>query len=155
MRYTILLLMLCLSAVAAENTNSTSSLSAFSKQIRESYEKKDGEWVLKHTDTNEVPAEIISAQGQFLKSFFGFGNLEVTSLETFHFSDYKPTAAPGEFQGRKLRFVGKPTNWVVLKAESPKPKPGQESPSKTQVKLEFAVFHKDGRWSIAGATYAD
>ena len=152
MRYIILLLMFCFTAAAADSTN---SVTAFSKQIRESYEKKDGEWMLSHSDTNGVPAEIVSAQEQLLKSFWGFGNLEVTSVETFQFGDYKPTAAPGEFQGRKLRFIGKPTHWVVLRAESPKPKSGEESATKTQVKLEFPVFQKDGRWWIAGATYAD
>ncbi len=155
MRYFITLLLLCVSAAAADSTNSTPSLQGFSKQIRESYEKKDGEWILKHTDTNGVPTEIISAQSQFLKSFFGFGNLEVVGVETFEFAAYKPTSAPGEFQGRKLRFIGKPTHWVVLKAQSPKPKDGGESASKTEIKLEFAVFQKNGRWSFAGATYAD
>ncbi len=143
------------SVAAAENTNSPSSLQSFSKQIRESYEKKNAEWILKHTDTNGVPAEIVSAQSQFLKSFFGFGNLEVASVETFAFGDDQPTSAPGEFQGRKVRIIGKPTHWVVLKAQSPKPKSGEESATKTEIKLEFAVFQKDGRWSFAGATYAN
>lgn len=152
MRYILLLLMLSFTAAAADSTN---SVAEFAKQVRESYEKKNGEWMLKHSDTNGVPAEIVSAREQLLKSFWGSGNLEVTSVETFQFEDYRPTAAPGVFQGRKLRFVGKPTHWVVLRTESPKPKSGEESASKAQVKLEFPVFQKDNHWWIAGATYAD
>jgi hypothetical protein len=155
MRYLITLLLLCVSVAVADSTKITPSLQEFSQQIRESYEKKDAEWILKHTDTNGVPAEITSAQSQFLKFFFGFGNLEVVSVETFEFAAYKPSAAPGEFQGRKLRFVGKPTHWVVLKAKSPKAESSGESASKNDIKLEFAVFQKNGRWSLAGATYAD
>jgi hypothetical protein len=155
MRYLIAFLILCVASFAADNTNNASSLQGFSIQIRESYEKKDGDWILRQTDTNGVPAEIVSAQSQFLKFFYGFGNLEVVSVETFKFVDYKPTSAPGEFQGRKLRFIGKPTHWVVLKAQSPKTKSGEEGATKTEVKLEFAVLQKDGRWGFAGATYED
>lgn len=105
--------------------------------------------MFRHTDTNGIPAEIVSAQQQLLKFLWGVGNLEVASVKVFQFGDYKPTAAPGEFQGRKLRFVGKPTHWIVLHAESAKAKPGEESASKTSVKLEFPVFQKGGRWWIA------
>ncbi len=111
--------MICFSAVAAENTNSPTSLQEFSKQARESYEKKDGDWILKHTDTNGVPAEIAAAQGEFLKSFWGSENLVLTSVETFRFDDYKPKTFPEEFHGRKLRFVGKPTHWIVLRTAPP------------------------------------
>ena len=147
MRYVIFFLMLCVSAVAAESTNSPSSLDQFSAQMRESYLQKDAGWVLTHTDTNREPAEIYSAQVQILKAMWGGENLEVRSVETFQFDDYKSTAAPGEFQGRKLHFIEKPTHWIVLRAESPK--------STSGIKLEFGVYQKDGRWRIAGATYED
>ncbi len=155
MRHLITLLILCLSVSAAGNTNSPSSLQSFSKQIRESFERKDSDWIVKHTDTNGVPAEIVSAHSQMLKWFFDYGKLEVASVDTFAFGDYRPSAAPGEFQGRKLRFIGKPTHWVVLKAQSPKSKPGEEAEARKDIKLEFAVIQKEGRWNLAGATYAD
>ena len=155
MRYLILFLMLCLSARAAEKTDSINSLEGFSRLIRESYEKKDGAWMLKHSDTNGVPDEILAAQEQMFRAFWGIGGLEVTSVQTFRFDDYKPVAAPGEYQGRKLRFITKPTHWVVLKAQSPKLKDGKPNPVKTSVALEFPVIQQKGEWRIVGGTYAD
>lgn len=78
MRRLITLLILCLSVSAAGNTNSPSSLQSFSKQIRESYERKDSDWIVKHTDTNGVPAEIVSAHSQMLKWFRRFHGAEVS-----------------------------------------------------------------------------
>jgi hypothetical protein len=78
MRHIITLLILCLSVSAAGNTNSPSSLQSFSKQIRESFERKDSDWIVKHTDTNGVPAEIVSAQSQMLKWFSRFHGAEVS-----------------------------------------------------------------------------
>lgn len=155
MRSIILFLMLCLSAVAADSRSNKTSLEEFSKQVRKSYEKKDGEWMVKQTETNGVPAEIIQGLSAFLKGWWGTGNLEVTNVETFRFGDYEAQSAPGQFQGRKLRFVGNPTHWIVLQAGSPKPKPGEQNAPKMEAKLECAVFQKDGHWRIAGATYAD
>ncbi len=152
MRYIILLLVLCLPATAAD---STSSVNASSKRIRESYEQKSDEWMLSHFDTNGVPAEIASFQEQVFKNFWRSGDLKVTSVKAIRLGDYKASAAPGTYFGRKLRYLGRPTHWIVLRAESPKPKLGEESAYKTQVKLELPVFQKDGRWWISGLTYAD
>lgn len=152
MRYIILLLTLCFTAAAADSTN---SVAAFSKGIRESYEKKSDEWMLRHFDTNGVPAEIVAFQEQVFRDFWRSGDLKFTSVKTFRLGDYKPSAGPGTFFGRKLRYVGSPTHWIVLRAKSPKPKSGGESASKTQVTLELPVFQKDGRWWISGLTYAD
>ncbi len=79
----------------------------------------------------------------------------LTSVETFRFDDYKPKTFPEEFHGRKLRFVGKPTHWIVLRTAPPKPKSGEESAPKMGVKVAFAVLQENGQWMIAGSTYAD
>lgn len=152
MRQIILLLILCFSGAAAERLD---SFSEFAKELRGSYEKKDGAWMLGKAEKDGVPVELVAAREQLMRSYWGVGNLKVTSVDTFAFGEYTPTGAPGEFQGRKLRFVGKPTHWVVLRAASPKAKAAEEGTINTQVKLEFAVFQKDGAWRIAGATYAD
>jgi hypothetical protein len=148
MRYLVILLMLCLSATAGESTNSAGSLEQFSKQMRQSYEKKDDIWRLNHTDKTGMPSEIVAAVSQQMKEFFDSG-IEVTSVETFQFRDYTPKhPGPGEFQGRRLRYVGVPTHWIVLKGQGAKP-------IKFGWKHEIPVCRKNGHWSIVGVAYAD
>lgn len=149
MRY-IILFFICLSAIGAETTNKLSSLDSFAKQIRTSYEKKDGAWMLQSSYTNGVPAEILAANEKMFRSFWGIGGLQVKSVQTFTASDYEAIASPGDLNGKALRHLPKPTHWVVLRAESP-----NGANPKTTVELEFPVFQKDGQWKIVGATYAD
>ncbi len=66
MRY-IILFFICLSAIGAETTNKLSSLDSFAKQIRTSYEKKDGAWMLQSSYTNGVPAEILAANEKMFR----------------------------------------------------------------------------------------
>ena len=60
-------------------------------QRRQAYEKNDYEWLLKQSDANGVPAEILTAQQQMLKNFFATSqDMKVTSVETFNSANYKP-----------------------------------------------------------------
>ena len=137
------------SATAGEGTNSTATVQEFSEQIRQAYEKKDEDWIQKHTDTNEVPAEIVSESRQEMEWFFECDKLEVTSVEVLQFGDYTPKRpVPGEFKGRKLRFVAKPTHWVIVRGQC-------RTPPNFGWKAQIAVLQKDGHWSIAGFAYAD
>jgi hypothetical protein len=156
MRYVILLLMLCLLSACRRETNSTVSLQEFSEQIRQHYAKKDWDWIQQHEDTNGMPAELVLAQWQERKEIHGSGNMEVKSVETLRFSDYTPKRPlPGEFQGRKLRYVGKPTHWIILKTMTTVNLGGSLTNYATQVDFRIPVLQKDGNWTIAGETYAD
>ncbi|MBI1176952.1 hypothetical protein GC207_05880 [bacterium] len=139
----------------AEVFPAAGSLSAFAEQLHAAYEKQDGKWMIQHSYTNGVPAEISTAQEQFFSNSWGAGELKVTSINTYRFGDYKPAAAPGTFGNKNLRFVIEPTHWIVLKAENGPAKKGEEDTIKIHTKMEFPVARVNNQWRIIGVTYAN
>lgn len=130
----------------------SAELTRFAEEVKQSYEKRNSDWLLGRIDSNGVPNDVRSAQEAMIRAVWGNKKLHATSVEVLEFEKYKSSSAPGTFNSRKLRFISKPSHWVVLTAENEQA--GEGAP-KMNIKLEFPVVEKQGLWTIVGVTYQE